>query len=197
VRLRVYRGSAPLSQQTVEMWEYVASADAHSGDYMWWNRDPNGTMRPGIDNALETMPIDLTNALNVTLGAYFRFNINNADGMPPDGFRVEITTDNGMIWIPINLGARAAWNLSGTDTVIKDNKSYSGVEDPVVGNYWVEAGTLTRLNIDLSQFRGNQVRLRFRLVTNNHPAYLHYKIIGPFYGFMVDDVTVKGTTTNA
>jgi hypothetical protein len=181
----------------------LGTHSAHSGDWAWWNGNVttgvpglSGFMKKGVDNSLICGPIDLTNARNATLGAYFKFNINTKDGAPPDGFRVEISRDNGVSWSAINLGVRAAWNVSGVETDASDGKidgkSYTGINS---GDYWVSAGSLTRLNVDLSAFTGNAIMLRFRVVTNANPAYMPYKstTVG-FGGFYIDDVIVMGNT---
>ncbi|MFH0815725.1 MAG: Ig-like domain-containing protein [Methanobacteriota archaeon] len=208
VKVAVARGNA--ENVTADAWRLVTSGwaygpggtmlhTAHSGTYAWWNGDSaTGYMKKGIDNSLMCGPIDLTNARSATLSAYFKFNINTADGAPPDGFRVEISKDNGLSWSAINLGVRAAWNVSGVEGDLSDGKddtpdrSYSGIDS---GNYWVSASSLTRLNVDLSSFGGNAIMLRFRMVTNSVAGYYAYKsnTVG-FGGFYVDDVQVRGNT---
>ena len=203
--------------ETTDIWNRT-TADAHSGNYSWSNVDPiTGEMKAGIDNYLMSTPIDLTNARSATLSAYFKFNINTANGAPPDGFRVEVSKDNGISWEPINLGVRGAWGISGTgeddDDNYTDSKTYTGLTDsydpdnpglynPAVvaaDGYWVEAGTLTRLNCDLTSFSGNAIMIRFRVDTTNHAAYEHddntaYGSDPGFGGFWVDDVIVTGNT---
>ncbi len=192
---------------TSDVWN-LTNSDSHSGDWAWSNVDPyTGFMKAGIDNSLITKPIDLTNARWAEFSAYFKFNINTLDGAPPDGFRVEITTDNGVTWDVMTLGVRSAWNVSGAEDDASDGnidgKSYSGIidpDDPYANATWVEAGTLTRLNIDLSAYSGEAVQIRFRVVTtlvDPASAYEHYAddTVG-FGGFWVDDVIVRGETTN-
>jgi flagellin-like protein len=190
---------------SADVWQQVTTRDRNNvNTTAWWNGNiTSGFMKRGIDNSLMCGPIDLTNARNAVLNASFKFNINTKDGAPPDGFRVEISKDNGMSWSAINLGVRAAWNVSGSefDTANgqpHDHKSYSGINS---GNYWVYAESLSRLNVDLSSFTGNAIMLRFRVVNNNinndSPinGYAHYKsnTVG-FGGFYIDDVTVTGNT---
>ena len=148
----------------------------------WTNIDPvTGFVKPGIDNSLITTPIDLTNARNAYLSAYFKFNFNDMEESPPDGFRVEISPDGGITWTSINLGVRTEGGVSGT----------------AADNYWINASSLSRLNIDLSAWSGSQISVRFRMVTNNLPAilYPHYEdsMLG-WGGFYVDDVQVYGET---
>jgi len=222
VKVAVSRGdSTAVAAASADAWQLTNTStlwpgsgtifhSAHSGTHAWWNGNvTTGFMKKGIDNSLLCGPIDLTNARNATLGAYFKFNINTKDGAPPDGFRVEISRDNGVTWSAINLGVRAAWNVSGYETDASDGKtdgkSYTGL--PTAGytaaqvGYWVSAGTCTRLNVDLSSFTGNAIMMRFRMVTNAAAAYLPYKLAAgsfpagsAFGGFYVDDVTVMGNT---
>lgn len=202
VKVKVSRmDSSALDANSKDLWNLTnmtqLGLSAHSGNYSWMNMNvTTGYMKEGIDNSLVTMPIDLTRARTVVLSAYLKFNINTADGMPPDGFRVEISTDGQTTWNAVNLGARAAWGVSGTgadmDDGELDGKTYAGMDPD--GDGWVEAGTLTRLNVDLSAFRGSQAHIRFRMVTNSNPAYLHYDDPMEQGGFFLDDVMVKGET---
>jgi hypothetical protein len=207
VRLVVSRSNAinPVST-TYDIWNLTA-ADAHSGTHSWSNIDPGtGLMKPGIDNSLVTTPIDLTNAQNAYLSAYVKFNINEDSGAPPDGFRIEVSSDGGKSWAAINLGVRTSWGVSGTgvdgeDGNPSDGKAYTGLPDsgdPVADGYWVHTSTLSRVNADLSAWMGNQIYIRFRMVTCSHPAYAHesgYSFTsGEFFGFYVDDVIVEGET---
>jgi hypothetical protein len=201
VQLRVGRGDTAVLPSHRDVWGLTnmtaLNQSAHGGDHAWWNHNvaANG-LNPGIDNTLTTIPIDLTNAVQVTLGAYIKFNINTADGIPPDCLRVEVTSDGGATWSAINLGVRGAWGLSGSgadmDDGKLDGKTYTGI-DPA-GDGWVEAGTMSRLNVDLSSWRGKQVQIRFRIVTNNDAAYLHYASNGEPWGVYIDDVTLTGLT---
>ncbi len=213
--------SAVIDSTTKDIWA-MNNTIAHSGSYSWCNIDPvTGEMKPGIDNSLMTTPIDLSSAKNAYLSAYFKFNTNYNGGAPPDGFRVEISSDGGITWISINLGVRSAWGISGTgsdaeDGNATDGKTYTGLTDSYDTDnpgaydprnddcdYWVEAGTLSRLNLDLSSWSGNQILIRFRVVTNNldpfiyaHDNNLNY-VLDPedeFGGFFIDDVQVYGET---
>ncbi|MFW6176579.1 MAG: CARDB domain-containing protein, partial [Thermoplasmatota archaeon] len=121
-------------EEQMDVWQYVSE----NGNQAWYNginyNDPEQQrFKGGIDNRLISSGIDLTNARTAKLSADFKFNINEKSGRPPDGFRVEITTDNGITWESINLGSRAA----------------SGYSDG-----WVSAeegnNSLTRLLLDLS-----------------------------------------------
>lgn len=194
-----------------DIWN-LTDVQAHSGNHSWSNvyydsilgRD---TMKPGIDNYLRTTPIDLTNAKNVYLSAYFKFNLNEDSGAPPDGFRVEVTKDGGVSWTPINFGVRSSWGVSGTgldnDDGTADGKAYTGLSDSgdaSADDYWVEADSLSRVNVDLSSFSGNAIQIRFRVVTCSHLAYEHihddhtFPAGEDFGGFYVDDVLVYGET---
>ncbi len=198
--------SSNIGNDTMDVWQYVTTTDRYGNTtHAWWNGDPTtGYFRGGIDNSLSTVPIDLTSAYSASFSAYFKFNINTSSGAPPDGFRVEVSLDNGLSWIAINLGVRAAWGVSATgsdsDDGTIDGKSYTGLPDDSKTasevNYWVSAGTLTRLNVDLSAFSGNVILLRFRVVTTSASSYQHYDQDTGWGGFYVDDVVVKGESTS-
>lgn len=202
VKLDVYRSDlSAINPTTKDIW-LLGTDQAYSGSHCWGNADPAGGLRTGIDNSLMTQPIDLTNAKNAYLSAYFKFNLNSASGSPPDGFRVEITSDNGKTWMTLNLGIRSSWGVSGTG--IGDEAGYTGTGDTgnyLIDGYWVSAGSLNRLNIDISPWSGNQIMLRFRMVTNNLPDVLYphddnaaFGSDPGFGGFYVDDVNVYGQT---
>ena len=192
-----------LTATNLDQWE-LTDTDSHSGTHSWWNHNPDtGNLSGNLDNSLYSRPIDLTNARNATLSAYFKFNINASAGNPPDGFRVEVSDDNGVTWKTITLGIRAAWGVSGNESDIQDGvsdgKSYTGLDPD--GDRWVEAGTLTRLNCDISGWTGNVIMIRFRVVTasDDNPYFFgnHLEWYGPgaaFGGFYIDDITVTGAS---
>ena len=173
-----------------DVWQ-LQDGDAHSGTHSWWNGDPTtGWMMPGVDNSLVSTSIDLTRARYAYFSAYLKFNINDQSGAPPDGFRIEVTKDNGVTWEAINLGARASWGVSGTDNT--GTTSYTGHD---AGGNWIEVGTLTRVMVDLSDWSGNVIHIRFRVVDTNGSTYAHYEDPNAgFGGFYVDDVMVTGET---
>ncbi|MEF8833033.1 MAG: hypothetical protein V5A66_05920, partial [Candidatus Thermoplasmatota archaeon] len=160
-----------------DVWQLRNTTDMEGEETTaWWNGDyGEERCKPGIDNSLITDPIDMRNAQSVTLNAEFKFNINGEPGLPPDGFRVEVSEDEGKSWSSINLGGRAATGVSG------DGDS----------NYWTTADELTRLNIDLSDYSGEIILLRFRVVTNNDDGYDNYEdnTVG-FGGFYINDVMI-------
>ncbi|MCK5559974.1 MAG: hypothetical protein KAJ51_05250, partial [Thermoplasmata archaeon] len=179
----------------------------HSGNYCWWNHNAtSNSFSGGLDNSLYTRPLDLTNARDATLSAYFKFNINKTSARPPDGFRVEISNDNGMTWLQLNLGFRTAWGLSGDEADIEDGKndgkSYTGLDvygEDAVQDYWVESNTLTRLNCNLTGWRGSVIMLRFRVITasDDNPYFganhIEDSTVG-FGGFYIDDVIIVGNS---
>ena len=184
--------TANVTSSSKDAWQ-LSTNDSWSGAHSWWNVNPaTGYCMPGIDNSLMTMPINLINARNATLSAYFKFNLNTQEGAPPDGFRVEVSSDNGLTWHAINLGVRSSWGVSGTDN--NGTTSYTGHN---AGRNWTEAGTLTRLNCDLSDWSGNVILIRFRMVTTNATNYDHYESDSVnFGGFYIDDVVVSGETVH-
>jgi hypothetical protein len=200
VKVRVTRNdTSAVTSASADQWVY-SNNDAHSGDYSWWIRDPaTGYLGGGLDNSLYTRPIDLTGARNATFSAYFKFNINTSAGRPPDGFRVEISSDNGVNWKPINLGVRTSWGVSGNDSdasdgVAGDGKSYTGLDPD--GDRWVRADSLARLNVDISGWAGSVIMLRFRVVTasDDNPDFSkHYEWQGAgFGGIYIDDLIISG-----
>jgi hypothetical protein len=187
-----------------DQWE-LTTTDAHSGDHSWWNHNALiDTFTGGIDNSLYTRSIDLTSAREATLSAYFKFNINKTNGRPSDGFRVEVSDDNGVTWKQINIGSRAAWGISGNESDIgdglSDGKSYTGLDvygDDTSEDSWIEASTLTRLMVNLSGWSGSVIKIRFRMVTasDGNPYFNgnHFEnsTVG-FGGLFIDDVTIYG-----
>jgi len=195
------KSSAAVTAQMPDQWQYVWDMNrAHRGSGVWWNGVPGGYLTGGIDNGLITRPIDLTNARNATLSAYFKFNINwgvNGLGRPPDGFRVEVSADNGVTWQPICLGIRSGWNVSGTETTqpgMPAGTSYTGITEPGDKAYWVPAKSLYRLNTDLSGWRGSVILLRFRVVTNSTLSNHFASDAVGFGGLYIDDIKVFGET---
>ncbi|MFO8109113.1 MAG: CARDB domain-containing protein [Thermoplasmata archaeon] len=189
VRMVVSRGDNDLTDSHRDVWrtEEVTGWDGNPTT-AWRNAhptDPDGDyLKSGIDNSLITTSIDLTNARNATLSAYFKFNFNIQSGAPPDGFRVEITTDGGRTWQAINLGVRTSWGVSG------GGDGYQGTD---IGHGWTSAESLARLETDLSDFRGEVIRIRFRMITTTG-SYNHYDDPGEDAGFYVDNVIVSGSS---
>jgi hypothetical protein len=202
--------SVAITPAVADQWQYyqwTSGVDSpflqpHSGTHMWWNHNPAAAndAASGIDNSLYTRAIDLTNAKDASLSAYFMFNYNDAAGRPPDGFRVEVSPDNGVTWSPVNLGVRSSWGVSGhwsVDGKSPDNKqAYTGIQDSGVDSatpVWVEAGSMWRLNTNLTGWAGQVIKIRFRVVTNL--AATHYKANTVFKGLAIDDVMVRGNST--
>lgn len=189
----------PNKDQSMDNWDIVKTENLHGdGTMAWFAGDPNlgDDFKDGIDNSLYTRPIDLTNARTAILDGRVKFNIDEASGRPPDGFRVEISKDNGVSWIPLSLGVRTSWGVSGTegdasDNVPGDGKSFTGLPDEKNSYNWVRVGSLTRLITNLNGFIGNTVILRFRVVTNNDDPD-HFEDPAAFKGLYVDDIRVYG-----
>ncbi|MFW3145809.1 MAG: CARDB domain-containing protein [Thermoplasmatota archaeon] len=189
--------SAMVNAQDTDTWRLqsgsTAAGTTHSGSFSWFCGGWDGfDFHDGIDNSLYTRPIDLTNARNVQLEFYTRFNFQTEAGRPPDGFRVEISRNNGLTWAPLNFGVRAAWGVSGTesdasDGVDGDGKSFTGLGDAM---NWVPGSSITRMTVDLDGYTGYVIILRFRVVTNIDG--IHYRDPNTFMGMYLDDVVVWG-----
>ncbi|MGQ9581973.1 MAG: CARDB domain-containing protein [Thermoplasmatota archaeon] len=206
IEVRVERSnSLPASSSVMDQWELVRrgetlggggdTADAFSGEWAWLCHSPSpgvDYLAAGIDNSLMTIPIDLTNANDARLDARLKFNINGSDGRPPDGFRVEVSSDNGVTWCALNRGVRAAWRVSGTEAPGPDGTSDTGVE---LRDNWVASGSLSRLNCDLSGWAGSVILLRFRVVTRTDLATHYESALAGFGGVYVDDISVVGNTS--
>jgi hypothetical protein len=182
--------------ETMDNWNLVTTTDYQGqSTTAWFSGDPlnhGGDFKDGVDNSLYTRPIDLTNARTAILDGMFKFNIEEAPGRPPDGFRVEVSSNNGVSWIPLSLGVRTAWGVSGTDAdaddnVIGDGKSFTGID---AGDNWVPVGSLTRLITNLNGFIGNTIILRFRVISNTDGQ--HYEDGNYDMGFYVDDIKIYG-----
>jgi len=205
VVVKAGRGDAAGPTTSVDdQWELVTRgtplggtdvADSFSGVRAWLCHNPSAGvdhLKGGIDNSLTTVPIDLTNALDAALHCNLKFNINASDGRPPDGFRVEVSSDNGETWTALNRGVRSSSGLSGSLAAGPDGTSMTGVN--ILDN-WVAGNTLSRLNCDLSGWAGSVILLRFRVVTRTDIA-THYESAGAgFGGIYIDDVQVVGNTT--
>jgi len=198
--------SVAVTTSTSDQWELVQEGNTYgddfadgrfawSGEHSWWNHNPQAgmdTLKGGIDNSLITIPIDLSRAKDARLSAKLRFNLYYPEGRPPDGFRVEVSSNNGVTWRQINMGVRSAWNVSGEEAAGADGTCYTGVD---IGDNWVMSGTVSRLNCDLSGWAGSVIQIRFRVVTRNDTAQHYDDLTHGFGGFFIDDVTVVGNTT--
>ncbi|MFP4142438.1 MAG: hypothetical protein ACLFSM_04075, partial [Thermoplasmata archaeon] len=158
----------------VDTSQYLDRHGEDDGKYwMFTSRDDEGndTLPEGVDSSLYTHPIHLENAEDPRLSAYMKFNIDDSAGLPPDGFRIEVSDDDGRTWNSLTYGSRAAWNASGTDAA--NGEAYSGTtENESSDDYgWVDSSTLHRLSADLSGWRGEIIKLRFRVFTNKTDIY--------------------------
>lgn len=136
----------------------------------------------GVDSSLYTSSISLSNAVNPELTAYIRFNLDENEQQPPDGFRVEISSDDGRSWAPLTSGRRSGWGASG------DAGYYSGETEDGSDYGWVSSQSLLRLNTDLSAWRGRNVIIRFRVFTNFHDNYADNNLPKAIF---IDDVMVQ------
>ncbi len=167
-----------VSEDMHDVWNLQDNVIGRDGEpsRAWWNAYPRtGWFQKGIDNRLVTSSIDLTNARTVNFTADFKFNINSASGSPPDGFRVEVTRDGGRTWEAINVGIRTAKGIS------------TGPHN------WTTAGQISTLNVDLSDYSGEIIRMRFRVFTNANDAP-YEDDSADHGGLYVDNVIVHGRT---
>jgi len=205
VVVKAGRGDAVASANAVDdQWELVSRgaplggtdlADAFGGRRSWLCHNPSALvdyLKGGIDNSLTTVPIDLTNALDAALDLKFKFNIEGSDGRPPDGFRVEVSSDNGESWQALNRGVRSASGVSGALPDSGDGTSITGID---LGDGWVSSRTMSRLNCDLSGWAGKVILIRFRVVTRTDIANHYDSAVPGFGGIYIDDVKVVGNTT--
>lgn len=209
VEVKVTRNeSATPTSATKDIWTIVSGSPTlgttHSGSRAWFNKmeDDKGN-KLSIDNSLITT-INLVNVKNATLEFFTRFNINQKDGMPPVGLRVEVSEDNGVHWRQINKGVRSGYGVSGTAPFsndigdgVADGKAWGGIHRAGDKSTveWVPSTTLSRLNCDLSKWAGNVILLRFRVIVNNEPGYAPYQTSTVTHGIFIDDVVVFGNVT--
>ena len=211
IQVKVSRDDATgPAQGSWDQWN-LTNEDSQSGSHSWVNKDDTQGFKGSLDNSLYTQPIDLTNALEASLSFYTKFNFNEEAGRPPDGFRVEISADNGVRWRALTLGVRSAWGVSGTgeddDDGVADNMTYTGLDPD--GDGWVAASTLTRVTTDLSGWAGSTVMLRFRVAIasddNSYFGNAHYEVMPgtalpsgatAWPGLWIDDVIVGGLTVS-
>ncbi|MGC8598854.1 MAG: hypothetical protein ACP5LL_03745, partial [Thermoplasmata archaeon] len=176
---------------------YYYAVDNNPNSYFWmFNISGNDALPLGVDSSLMTVPIDLSNARSAILSAYFKFNLNSSAGLPPEIFRVEVSTDNGNTWQSLTYGVRIGWGYSGENTTTPPGAlpgtSYTGILSTGQPGYgWVAANTLSRLIVDLSGFDGKSIILRFRVVTNSTNLQTWES---PNYpkAIFIDDVAVIG-----
>jgi hypothetical protein len=189
------RVHSAVKNDTLDNWNIKVTDDKDSLPTQAWfcgdDAHYGGDFKNGIDNSLYTRPIDLTNARTAILSADLKFNIQEAAGRPPDGFRVEVSTDNAIKWIPLSLGVRTSWGVSGSQADITDGlldgKSFTGLPS---GNGWVRIETLARVIVNLDGFIGNTVILRFRVVTNIDNV--HYENGLSMRGLYLDNIIIYG-----
>ncbi len=194
-------------------WNFLANADAQPGftekveasaaDWTWdflgqqeagiefgWSPqelaayDPAfvGTDVPfGADSSLESPPFDVTGPLVITFKQAWSLEVFN--GNDYDGGLLELSTDGGRTWTPIppsalsvpyngNVFANANSPIAGSLAFVGASAGY-----PAWVNETVDLGTA---------YVGQQVRFRFRLVTDTS---------GAAQGWAFDDFTVAGVAS--
>ncbi|MBS3781987.1 MAG: hypothetical protein KGY68_05200, partial [Candidatus Thermoplasmatota archaeon] len=128
----------------------LGTEEGHYWIFTSKDNDGNDKLPQGVDSSLYTHPIYLEKAEDPRLSAYMKFNLeDDGEESPPDGFRVEISSDDGRTWQSLTSGNRPTAGTSGDS-----------------GYGWKNLDTLSKLNVDLSAWKGEIIRLRFRVFTN-------------------------------
>ena len=110
---------------------------------------PSGNYNDNTNNTIElSQPIDLTIAITATVSYYARWNIEDTW----DYVQFEISKDNGATWEP----QCGNFTTSGTNIQPLGEPLYDGVQDD-----WVLE------EINLSDYIGETIKARFRLVTDS------------------------------
>jgi hypothetical protein len=159
VVLTVTRSDAAAVLGVKDQWALVCGTYAGRTTCAWRNQDTGGTnlVKGGLDNYLISAPIDLTKARTAYLLYDVMYNVNTKAGLPPDSFRVEVSSDGGWTWKPISLGVRIDAGVSG------------GGGTPT----WIPSTSLTRYERNISGWAGHVITVRFRMVTTTEVGYAH------------------------
>ncbi|MBY6205410.1 hypothetical protein [Halomonas denitrificans] len=188
-------GECPAGQQPFEFW----SDDMESGTNGWtqgagsiqntWARITSDSVSGSAswqalnvasvsDQRLVSPPIDLPNIGPLTLRFQNRQEIEAGSGLCWDGAILEISTNDGGSWTELN-GARIGFRAQ--DGLIDD-----GFDNPLAGSpgWCGDPRGWEDYAVDLSDFAGQTVRLRYRLGTDSS--------IGGRDGWLIDDVRVLG-----
>ncbi len=137
----------------------VVDNRAHSGNYQWYSH------RGDESNTQLTRAFDLSNVDTATLNFWTWYDIES----DWDYGYVEISSDGGKSWTILQAPNSATTNPSGNAF----GPGYTGLSGGASG--WIEQ------SIDLSNYVGRQVMIRFEYVTDdavNHP------------GWTIDDISI-------
>lgn len=150
-------------------------ANSHSPTRSWFSKDEEkNASNVNKDDIIVTQAINLTGVSSAKLSFWHTYT--HEDGY--DGSVIEITTDNGTTWT--DLGSRIT--IGGYNKTIS-----SSDQSPIAGRMAWSGGTLgamTKVEVDLSSYTGQSVKIRFRNVCD--PA-----TVATNGGWYVDDVKVE------
>jgi len=110
---------------------------------------PSGGYQGNTINYLQTEdPIDLSNAVDASMRLYILFEV------APDGFdyaQIQASTDDGATWVPLC----GEYTTNGPSALGDQTPIYSGYQEDFVLE-----------TLDLSDFIGQQVKIRFEMTSN-------------------------------
>ncbi len=159
---------------------HLSSARNHTtgGGHSWKCGDPGGgSYADGSDGVLEILPVALGTGASLAFWHWIAAEEGGA-GQAWDGGLVEISTDGGSSWNPLQPSG------GYTHAIIANPASPFPAGYPVwSGSYgWRQA------TIDLSAYAGQVVRIRFRFGSDGYMTY---------EGWYIDDLVLVPTTNEA
>lgn len=147
----------------------LVDTKAHSGTHMWWGN------RGDLADARLTRAFDLSAVDRATLRCHLWYDIEP----DYDYAYIEVSTDGGDSWTILAGRHSTDSNPNGSNL----GHGYTGTSGPGVGPSWVEE------QIDLSPFAGQQILLRFEMITDdalNSPGLVLDDVEIPEIGFYDD-----------
>jgi hypothetical protein len=139
----------------------VVPNDAHSGEMQWWSN------RGDVMDTSMTRRVDLSGVQTATLKFWAWYNIEKSF----DFAYVMVSTDDGQTWQTLPGQSTTTDNPLGTNL----GSGYTGVSGGGEDPQWIQE------SIDLSQFAGKSILLRFEYVTDD---------VYHGDGFSVDDLSI-------
>ncbi len=140
----------------------VVPADPHSGDFAFWtNRGDESNMRL-------TRPFDLTEVSGEVSADYWMWFDIEEDW---DYTYVEVSEDGGGTWKILTTPSGTSYNPTGQSY----GWAYTGFSGDVDGGIWIQE------SVDLSDYAGEEILLRFEYVTD---AAVHED------GLLLDDFSI-------